>query len=94
MTARIVDAQNSGGGDVDVRVDPDDHGVHRRALRGHLSPGQVAAGVQRRSQPSRSARPTDLDRRRRLLDTDRRPIRSRLRAGAPVSQSVRLVARL
>ena len=70
--------------DVDLRVDTHHHRIHGRALRRHLSPGQVeTARVQRRraAAPRRASGAGDLGRRRRLFSADRRPVRRRLRSG-------------
>ena len=73
--------QYASGGDVNVRVYPDNHGVHRGALCSHLSPGQVSSSYQCRLPQIRQTRSIHLDRRSRLLRTDRRTVRRRLRPG-------------
>jgi len=75
----VLRAENHGGRDVDERVDPHHHGVHRRTLRGHLSPDASQDHVE--SVSSRQDDHRGLDRCQLLLNTHLDPVRRRLRGG-------------
>ena len=75
----VLRREDDGGGNVDERVYPHHHRVHRRTLRRHLSSNARQDHVD--AIASRQDDGRRLDRRRRLLDTHLDPVRRHLPAG-------------